>query len=183
MQLEQSGDFINSSDMPAWINANEVMNNFGKYYLIDIRSSQDFLNGHIEGSINILPANLINHLKSINSNEYEKIVLISSTGEESAFCTGLLRFLNYDNVYSLKWGIAVWNIDFADIWFDKQDERRYYYHMQDFRGWQISKFDDVFPIDKDGYFSLPFNNNTNLEAEFRSFSARDFQMLHLPLMK
>jgi rhodanese-related sulfurtransferase len=43
-------------------------------------------------------------------------VLISRNGQASAYYSTLLRLAGFNNVYSLKFGMASWNQDFADEW-------------------------------------------------------------------
>ncbi len=41
------------------------------------------------------------------------VVLVSESGQKSSYLTSLLWFMGYNNVYSLNFGIASWNNDFA----------------------------------------------------------------------
>lgn len=114
--FESKGDFVNSSQAPALIDAQEVNSNLTDYLIIDLRSNPDFQNGHIEGAVNILNDSLYNFMKSIDAGSYPKIILVSKNGQSSAYFTCLLRLAGINNVYSMKYGMASWNQFFADEW-------------------------------------------------------------------
>jgi len=115
--FESQGDFVNSSLAPALIDAQEVFSNLSGYLIIDLRSNSDFQNGHIEGAVNILNDSLYNFMKSIDAGSYPKIILVSKNGQSSAYFACLLRLAGYGNVYTLNYGMASWNSDFADVWY------------------------------------------------------------------
>ncbi|RPI68371.1 MAG: rhodanese-like domain-containing protein, partial [Ignavibacteriales bacterium] len=93
--------------------------NLNNYLIIDVRSRQDYLNGHIETAKNIPNNELLNYLLSNNAGSYSKIVIVSSNGQASAYYTSLLRLYGLNNVYTLNFGMAYWNIDFAQEWLQK----------------------------------------------------------------
>jgi rhodanese-related sulfurtransferase len=114
--FETQGDFVNSNLAPALIDAQEVYSHLTNYLKIDLRSNSDFTSGHIEGALNISSDSLYNFMKSIDSGSYSKIILISKNGQSSAYFTSLLRLAGFNNVYSMKYGMASWNPFFADEW-------------------------------------------------------------------
>jgi rhodanese-related sulfurtransferase len=114
--FESQGDFVNSNLAPALIDAQEVNLNLSDYLIIDLRSNSDFQNGHIEGAVNILNDSLYNFMKSIDAGSYLKIILVDKNGQSAAYFTCLLRLAGYNNVYSMKYGMASWNQFFADEW-------------------------------------------------------------------
>jgi len=114
--FESQGDFVNSSQAPALIDAQEVYSNLSNYLIIDIRNNDDFIEGHIEGAKNIQYDSLYNYIMSIDGGSYPKIILVSKNGQSSAYFTCLLRLAGYNNVYSMKYGMASWNQFFSDEW-------------------------------------------------------------------
>ncbi len=115
--LESNGDFINSDFSPALITSDEVKKNIKnpKQLIIDIRSESWFDYGHIKNASNIAAANLLTHFESeINPSDFDKIVLVCYSGQSAAYFTGLLRLAGFDNVYSMKWGMSSWRVDFAE---------------------------------------------------------------------
>ena len=110
--LEQSGNFINSHRIPTLISADEVYANLKKYFVIDLRSHTAYVNGHIDGAVNVAPADLISYMKkNVAAGTYEKIVLVCYSSHRASFSTMLLQLLGYKNVYSMKWGMSSWDLN------------------------------------------------------------------------
>ena len=114
--LETTGDYVNAL-APSVITAVDVRTNMlsnpSKQYVIDIRSAADFAVGHIEGAKNVTLATLLTHVKSITATNYDRIVIACASGQTSAYGASLLRLMGYNNVYSLKFGMASWTTQFA----------------------------------------------------------------------
>lgn len=113
------GDYINSTSCPAIISASEVytyvQNNPTKIYIIDIRDSATFVNkGHIAGAHRVDIPKVLDHIKTLNTSNYEKIVVTCYAGQSAGYVTGFLRLLGYNNVYSLKFGMSSWHQIFAE---------------------------------------------------------------------
>lgn len=117
--FESKGDFPNSDLAPALIEAEEVFSNLNSFLIIDIRPSNEFINGHIEGAVNVKFDSLYNFVQTNFSAGHSKIVIISKNGQSSAYFTCLLRLAGFDNVYSLNYGMASWNYVFSDEWLAK----------------------------------------------------------------
>lgn len=115
--LEAKGDFVNTSDLPGTIEAENVFINLDKYLILDIRDSIHFKNGHIPGAVSVHHSKLADLIET-NKNSFEKFVIASYTGQSACFYSTLLRYLGYSNVYSLKFGMASWHRDFADYWIE-----------------------------------------------------------------
>jgi len=114
--FETLGDFPNSNLAPALIDAEEVYTNISSYLIVDVRESPDFITGHIEGAVNVQKDSLYDYIKKLNHNLYSKVVLISTNGHRSAYFASLLRLSGFNNIYTLNFGMAAWNINFADNW-------------------------------------------------------------------
>lgn len=115
--LESNGNFINSDASSAIIPASEVKKNIknSKYHIIDVRSDSWFEYGHIKNAANVTTADLLTYFESkINPADFDKIVLVCYSGQSAAYFTSLLRLAGYDNVYSMKWGMSSWRVDFAE---------------------------------------------------------------------
>ncbi len=111
-------DFVNT-DMPTIMAASEVktLNETGQVYIIDIRSAADFAAGHIKNAHNVAFADLLSHVKGItNMSAYTKVAIVCYTGQTAAYGASLLRLMGYDKVFSMKWGMSSWNVDFAGKW-------------------------------------------------------------------
>ncbi len=116
--FEEQGDFANSSLAPALIEAQEVFDNIDLYLILDLRPDNEFASGHIQNSINVSSDSLFQFVSELQNSIYYKIVLVSKNGQRSAYFTCLLRLAGYNNIYTLNYGMASWNNDFADDWFD-----------------------------------------------------------------
>ncbi len=86
------------------------------YKIIDIRSENDFLNGHIHGAINVQPKNLISYLNNNKAELKKEQVLISQNGQEAAYYYALLTFAGFNDVKYLEYGMSIWHEDFATEW-------------------------------------------------------------------
>ena len=119
--FESQGDFPNSNAAPALIDAEEVYSNLSNYLIVDVRDNGDYIAGHIEGAVNVQNDSLYSHIKSISPNLYPKIVLVSTNGHRSAYFTCLLRMAGFDNIYSMNFGMAAWNLYFSSEWLNSID--------------------------------------------------------------
>jgi rhodanese-related sulfurtransferase len=117
--LEEQGDYINSLEAPSLIEAAEVYVNLSRYLIIDVRTNEEFINGHIQGARNVSNTELLDFLLTNNADSYQKVVLVSADGQESAFYTCLLRLYGFNNIFTLKFGMAYWNRKFSQIWLKK----------------------------------------------------------------
>ena len=125
--LEESGDYVNTKNFPSLIKAsvvNEELNK--KNLLIDLRDPSLFAGGHIKGAVNVQFSDLPVFLESkVKPFEYEKIIMICSTGQISSYATSLLRLMGYGNVYAMRWGMSGWNKKFADDFWLKEISGKY----------------------------------------------------------
>lgn len=103
----KSGNFINKKSIPTMVSADKVFSNLKNYHLIDIRKHSDYINGHIDGAVNIRPKGLVDYMKNkISPSNYEKVVLICNSNQLASYSTMMLRLLGYSNVYSMKNGMS-----------------------------------------------------------------------------
>ena len=116
--LESKGDYINNTLTFSLIEAPEVFASLDDDLILDVRTSEEFAQGHIEGAINLTGDELLDYILERDHQSYNMIVLVSSSGQSSAYYATLLRIYGLTNVYSLKWGIASWNPIFSGSWFD-----------------------------------------------------------------
>lgn len=76
-------------------------------YLIDVRSSKEYKEGHIKGSIN-LPLEDIEDIDVIVDDPESKIYLYCRSGKRSSQGATILRSLGYENVINIG-GILDWS--------------------------------------------------------------------------
>ena len=111
--LEEQGDYINALGFPSIIDAQQVYENLDETYVIDIRPSNLFANGHIQGAVNLNPEQLIQVIEEMNRSVYSQIVIVSETGQRASYFTSLMRMYGFNDVYSLRCGMALWHSDFS----------------------------------------------------------------------
>lgn len=117
LYLEEEGDIINKQPIPV-LTATEVYNNLNNYLVIDLRQSSVFLQGHIQGAKNIGNDSLFNYIK-INYTRFDKMVLVSASGQSAAYYSSLLKLAGFSKVYYLNFGMASWNVLFSSVWMDR----------------------------------------------------------------
>jgi rhodanese-related sulfurtransferase len=116
--LESIGDYPNTELAPALVSASELFSNSSHYYILDIREPAEYLVGHINGAVNISTSNLYETVDSFYTiNPVKNIAIVSQNGQASSYFACLLRLAGYNNVHTLNYGMASWNIDFANEWF------------------------------------------------------------------
>jgi rhodanese-related sulfurtransferase len=109
--------YVNTT-MPAITSATDVKTLMATHsvYIIDIRPAADFADGHIEGAVNVAPGDVLSHVEGINTEDYNKVVIVCYTGQTAAWATCILQLMGYSNVYSMKFGMCSWNEHFAGKW-------------------------------------------------------------------
>ena len=94
----------------------EELKNFTKngVTIIDVRSKQEYEEGHLNGAILIPEYEIKEKIKNIVENKDEKILVYCSSGIRSKQAQEELINLGYKNVYNLKDGIVCyWDFLFA----------------------------------------------------------------------
>ncbi|MDP2360794.1 MAG: rhodanese-like domain-containing protein [bacterium] len=91
-----------------------VYNHQAQLFIVDLRSSLAYANGHITGARNTSVANLAAYVAANNSGG-DEIALVCDTGQIAAFAAMGLRMLGHD-AFCMKWGMAGWNDLLAGPW-------------------------------------------------------------------
>jgi rhodanese-related sulfurtransferase len=108
--IKNSGDYINSKSTPNLVNAEDVYENLTNYFVVDIRSHEEYVDGHINGAVNVKIDKLIDYLeKNVAPSSYKKIIIACHSGQSSSYATSILRLLGYSNAFSIKYGMSAWN--------------------------------------------------------------------------
>ena len=82
------------------------------YYIMDIRSSADFLTAHVNGAKNVAFSDILTDA----ANATKPILVICYTGQTACYATALLRLYGYSHTRALKWGMSGWNSSTAGPW-------------------------------------------------------------------
>ena len=77
--------------------------------LIDVRSGQEYEEGHLDGAINIPVYNIEKEISKCVKSTEDTIILYCSSGSRSRQAKEILENLGYSEVYNLKEGIdKIW---------------------------------------------------------------------------
>lgn len=82
------------------------------YYIIDLRSADDFATGHIKGAVNSTLAGILDAAANAGN---KPILVVCYTGQVAGHGLVALRLSGYPNSQVLIWGMSGWNADF-DKW-------------------------------------------------------------------
>ncbi len=103
-----------SDVLDGWITTAEVVHTTpDNFYVIDIRSAEDFQNGHIPGAVN---STLGNILTAAELSGGKTIIVACYTGQTAAHAVLALRLSGYASAKVLKWGMSSWNAATAGSW-------------------------------------------------------------------
>ena len=83
----------------------EMLKNDKNIILLDVRSSQEFAEDHLEGAINIPVFDLETKSKKQLPDKLQTIIIYCSTGKRSKRAKEILEQLKYEKVYQLKNGL------------------------------------------------------------------------------
>jgi len=115
--FESQGDFVNTDQAPGLISVTQLFTYQSEYTILDIRTGDEFINGHIQNSVNVSTNRLFEVVDSLYSlDQTKKISIVSKNGQSSAYFVCLLRLAGFNNTFSVKYGMAYWNINFAEDW-------------------------------------------------------------------
>ncbi len=80
-------------------------------YVIDIRTADEFAQGHIEGAHRVNVADILTEAAKAT----KPILVVCKTGQTATHATTLLRLSGYADAQALKWGMSGWNST-LDVW-------------------------------------------------------------------
>lgn len=83
-----------------------------KYFIMDIRSSADFLTAHIDGAQNVAFSDILTTAATTS----KPILVVCYTGQTACYATSLLRLYGYSHTQALKWGMSGWNPQTSGPW-------------------------------------------------------------------
>jgi rhodanese-related sulfurtransferase len=89
--------------------------NLADYYIIDLRSANDFNAGRITGAVNSTLENVLTEAARAGN---KKIALVCYSGQVAAYAVAACRLSGYPRTFFLKWGMSAWNPS-KDVWTSK----------------------------------------------------------------
>lgn len=75
--------------------------------IVDVRSPQEYKEGHINGAICIPEYDIKKEAENILKNKNENIIVYCSTGQRSKKAQERLKKMGYNNVYNIYGGIEI----------------------------------------------------------------------------
>ena len=145
--IKNSGDYINSKGVPNMISSENVNDNLSNYFIFDLRSHQEYIDGHIDGAVNVKASEILDYLdKNVSASDYDKLVIACHTGQSASYVTSILRLVGYNNAYAMKYGMSAWNKS-LDKW-SKQISNKYATKLETKENTKGAKM--LFPIIKTG---------------------------------
>jgi len=87
--------------------AYELLNNGSDVILLDVRSEEEFLGGHVEGSVLLPLPELGEFAESVLQDKSATILVICNSGNRSQTASQELANLGYTNVYDIG-GVLTW---------------------------------------------------------------------------
>ncbi|WP_220184961.1 MULTISPECIES: rhodanese-like domain-containing protein [Thermoactinomyces] len=79
-----------------------------KYVLVDVRTSEEYEEGHIPGAIHIPHDEMEERFAELNPHKDEKILLICRSGRRSVIAAHVLHSKGFSQLYNLKGGMLEW---------------------------------------------------------------------------
>lgn len=98
-----------------FVMAPTVPGDVAPYYIMDIRETGAFTEGHIVDAHNVPLSNILTD--AVNAGN-KQILVVCYSGQTACYATSLLRLYGYPDAQALKWGMSGWNADF-DVWSGK----------------------------------------------------------------
>jgi len=79
--------------------------------VLDVRSENEFLDGHIVGSINVPAGYLAKRLEELEKYKQKAVVVVCKSGARSKVGCAMLRKAGFENVTALAGGLLAWQHD------------------------------------------------------------------------
>ena len=83
----------------------DMIRNDSSVILLDVRSRQEFKEGHLLGALNLPLGELKNKVSLLISNRGQTIIVYCKIGSRSLKAANMLNKMGYTNVYQLKGGL------------------------------------------------------------------------------
>lgn len=92
------------------INISNAINSFNndKAIFLDIRSNNEFANGHITGAINIPEADLEKRVNDLTKYKEKEIIVYCQTGVRTGKSCKILKRNEFNNISTLSGGLTAW---------------------------------------------------------------------------
>ena len=89
------------------LQATQLLNQ-GKSVVLDVRSPEDFAAGHIRDARHIPLKDLKSRISELDKFKSKSVIVVCSSGNQSARGAGQLKSAGFGEVYSLEGGLSAW---------------------------------------------------------------------------
>lgn len=79
-----------------------------QYYLVDVRTKQEYKEGHIPGAIHIPHDQMEERYRELANQQNKKILLICRSGKRSVLAAEVLHAKGFKQLYNLAGGMLKW---------------------------------------------------------------------------
>jgi rhodanese-related sulfurtransferase len=113
----ERGNLVNDPGIPNLVGADDLYGQLVGFnqLVIDLRPANEYGEGHIANAVNILPDKVLDYFENtIDPNAFDRIVMVCNNAMLSGYVTAVMRFLGYDNVFSLRNGLSSWDMGIAE---------------------------------------------------------------------
>jgi len=86
----------------------EALNKKQTFFLLDVRTTEEYNKGKIEGSINLPVSEVQNKISTLIPDKNKVIFVYCLSGSRSDMATAVMTALGYTNVFSMTNGLLMW---------------------------------------------------------------------------
>ncbi|MFX1512736.1 MAG: rhodanese-like domain-containing protein [Promethearchaeota archaeon] len=88
--------------------AKDLINNSSDLFILDVRTEDEYIDGHIEEAYLIPHTNILSRQEELPSNKSQSILVYCRSGTRSAIASNTLVSLNYTAIYNMDGGFLAW---------------------------------------------------------------------------
>jgi rhodanese-related sulfurtransferase len=90
------------------LQATQMMNRGKATAIVDVRSSDEFANGHLRDAKNIPLADLSNRIGELDKSKTKTVIVVCQSGARADKAARQFKAAGFEDVYTLDGGVAAW---------------------------------------------------------------------------
>lgn len=91
------------------LQATQMINRGKSTAVIDVRTADEYVAGHLRDAKNIPLADLANRIGELDKNKVKTVILVCQSGTRADKAARQLKTAGFEDIYSLEGGIAAWS--------------------------------------------------------------------------
>ena len=99
--------FTLAADIPE-ITAQQLLEKQSSRVILDVRSPEEYAEGHVPGAINIPHAEIANRLDQLSEFKHQQVVVYCRSGRRAGIAAEILQNQGFDNLLHLEGDILQW---------------------------------------------------------------------------